>query len=312
MKNFIELITELTSSYQLEYLKIKKDLEYSRNFERELRSSIAKIIPIPFTSEASLGSGNWAEVPWVAIFHPAITDGAQNGFYIVYLINSKLKTVSLSLNQGVKGIENAFGTGAYAKKEMIHRAKTLSKRAGKLPKNFSNDPIALSAKADLGQKYAASHAFGRTYSLNDIEEKVFSQDLFRMIELYKKLVTENGYDTFEGLDLGLKDRTVKEKKRLALHYRMDRVGNVSKKVKNAKGYICEICNFDFLEFYGEIGKEYIEAHHLIPFEKLSINEERELDVVNDFAVLCANCHRMIHRQEDPSNLQALKATINKP
>jgi 5-methylcytosine-specific restriction enzyme A len=26
------------------------------------------------------------------------------------------------------------------------------------------------------------------------------------------------------------------------------------------------------------------------------------DVASDFAVLCANCHRMIHRSDDPSDL----------
>jgi 5-methylcytosine-specific restriction protein A len=35
------------------------------------------------------------------------------------------------------------------------------------------------------------------------------------------------------------------------------------------------------------------------------------DIAADFAVLCANCHRMIHRTADPSNLTGFKALITK-
>jgi 5-methylcytosine-specific restriction enzyme A len=33
------------------------------------------------------------------------------------------------------------------------------------------------------------------------------------------------------------------------------------------------------------------------------------DVAADFAVLCANCHRMIHRSPDPSNLAQFRALV---
>jgi predicted HNH restriction endonuclease len=33
------------------------------------------------------------------------------------------------------------------------------------------------------------------------------------------------------------------------------------------------------------------------------------DVAADFAVLCANCHRMIHRTDDPSNLSLFRAKL---
>lgn len=33
------------------------------------------------------------------------------------------------------------------------------------------------------------------------------------------------------------------------------------------------------------------------------------DVAADFAVLCANCHRMIHCSDNPSNLSLFKKTL---
>lgn len=56
---------------------------------------------------------------------------------------------------------------------------------------------------------------------------------------------------------------------------------------------CEICAFDFERRYGELGKGFCEVHHLRP---LSHRERSEPTVLQELAVLCSNCHRMIHRQ----------------
>ena len=62
------------------------------------------------------------------------------------------------------------------------------------------------------------------------------------------------------------------------------------------GKTCKACGFDFLKFYGERGKGYIEVHHKKPVSKLK--EKTQIDPENDMEVLCSNCHRMIHRRKD--------------
>jgi 5-methylcytosine-specific restriction protein A len=64
----------------------------------------------------------------------------------------------------------------------------------------------------------------------------------------------------------------------------------------------------FSERYGELGTGFIEAHHRVPFALLQGNAI-PLDPVADFAVLCANCHRMAHRMADPADIKALRAII---
>ena len=59
------------------------------------------------------------------------------------------------------------------------------------------------------------------------------------------------------------------------------------------GTVCQVCGFDFLEHYGEIGRDYIEVHHLRPLSTL--DEQVPVDPAADLACLCANCHRMMHR-----------------
>jgi 5-methylcytosine-specific restriction enzyme A len=67
---------------------------------------------------------------------------------------------------------------------------------------------------------------------------------------------------------------------------------------------------DFGEHYGEMGRGFIEAHHLRPIATLEEGVPVRYDVAADFAVLCSNCHRMIHRFSHPSDLAAFRKAIN--
>jgi 5-methylcytosine-specific restriction protein A len=54
--------------------------------------------------------------------------------------------------------------------------------------------------------------------------------------------------------------------------------------------VCEVCEFDFATTYGERGQGYIECHHVEP---LHVGGEKARSL-KDLALLCSNCHRMIH------------------
>lgn len=57
---------------------------------------------------------------------------------------------------------------------------------------------------------------------------------------------------------------------------------------------CEVpkCEFDFEAVYGSTGAGYAHVHHLRPLASLVAPERTRLA---DLAVVCANCHAMIHR-----------------
>jgi 5-methylcytosine-specific restriction protein A len=55
---------------------------------------------------------------------------------------------------------------------------------------------------------------------------------------------------------------------------------------------CEACAFDFQATYGDLGRSYIEVHHRTP---LHVTGETA-SALDDLALLCANCHRMVHRR----------------
>lgn len=70
---------------------------------------------------------------------------------------------------------------------------------------------------------------------------------------------------------------------------------------------CEVCDFDFKEYYGDLGNEFCEVHHLIPLHKGDGIIETKL---SDLAIICSNCHRMIHRTTPMISIQGLKHILN--
>ena len=67
--------------------------------------------------------------------------------------------------------------------------------------------------------------------------------------------------------------------------------NIIRKIEVLKyhGPKCNVCGFDYLMTYGDVGKGREEIHLLRDFEKLE-----DLSIANDFVCLCSNCHRLLH------------------
>ena len=63
--------------------------------------------------------------------------------------------------------------------------------------------------------------------------------------------------------------------------------------------------------YGEIGKDFIHVHHLIPLNE--IGKEYIVDYKNDLIPVCPNCHAMLHREIDGKRYswQELREKIEK-
>ena len=66
---------------------------------------------------------------------------------------------------------------------------------------------------------------------------------------------------------------------------------------------CQLCGFSFADTYGEMGLDFIEAHHIKPVSTIKAGEETRIE---DLMMVCANCHRMLHRADPLENLDALR------
>ena len=144
-------------------------------------------------------------------------------------------------------------------------------------------------------------------------ETTLTSDLRNIVRTYRALTFRGGIegdsepqsDLAEEFNIPISSSII-ETRRYAYHRKIERNRTAAKNAKKYHGTICQTGDLDFTKRYGSIGQGFIEAHHLKPIGSLEEGVAVKYDVASDFAVLCANCHRMIHRTDDPSDLAGFK------
>lgn len=267
-------------------------------------------------TEGSPGVGNWAVVPWAAIFDPLVTDTATKGYYVVFLFAHGKSEVHLSLNQGTTAVVSEYGRIAH--QVLRDRAALIRARVPDFVDQFETYELELGSDGRLPRGYEAAHAFGRRYRTDALPpEAALRSDLQTLTRAYLALTFRGGLDPTPELGSGGQAEhqderpgtSLVERRRYRLHRRIERHPSASREAKRHHGLTCQGCGFRFIQLYGELGDGFIEAHHLRPLSDLQEGVPVRYDVATDFAVLCSNCHRMIHRTEDPSDIAAFRELV---
>lgn len=296
---------------------------FSRN---ELANYIRAEAPIEFRQvvdrndidvQGSPGQGNWAEVPWIAFFNREITLSARHGYYLVYLFDADMRRVSLCLAQGVTAVREEFKR--HSTREMLRRSALIRDRLHQFSSKFVHGPTEFGGTTQLAKDYNSSVAFYKPYDPQKLpSDSVLQHDLEMMFQTYDALFENAGTDNIETAldaiaddDIRSEFQTIEEKKRYIRHNRIERHSGASKIAKVVHGYTCKGCDFDFEKTYGEIGKGFIEAHHLTPLASLPEGKPVPMDPATDFAVLCSNCHRMVHRRLEPLSVPELRHLLER-
>jgi hypothetical protein len=110
--------------------------------------------------------------------------------------------------------------------------------------------------------------------------------------------SSNGFEMMADIDLDtISSKPVNEgQKKLVTHIIRERKSKLIRlaKTKTRKQYghlFCELCDFN-LKNDRKYGDAIIEGHHLIPISEL---ENVDDNTIANIALLCPNCHQMIHR-----------------
>jgi 5-methylcytosine-specific restriction protein A len=282
----------------------------------------------------STGKGRWTDAPWIAGLHNLVTHTTQKGYYPVYLFDYKMSRAYLSLNQGITNLKGEHGTRK-ARKILEYNAQIIREQISSSSLRhfdlFKIDLKARSKSSRLGM-YEPGHIIGIEYSVSALpNEETLLLHLHDMLQIYSELVFSldinalQGEAMTEGENQGFSNRDNDrssetpdrsdglqttnsgqlEVKRYKLHLRIDRNPLLALEAKRKRGYICEVCEFDFERDYGDVGQEFIEAHHIVPISELPENVNILL-TSEDFRVVCANCHRMIHRPNAPKSFEEFK------
>lgn len=110
-------------------------------------------------------------------------------------------------------------------------------------------------------------------------------------------------------DTGYEEGTLSQ--RLILHRQREqraRKDKIAEVIHRTGRLVCEVqgCGFDFSKTYGKLGEGYAQVHHLKP---LGSQDSQVHTKLTDLAIVCANCHCMIHIGGD---CRPLKGLIPKP
>jgi 5-methylcytosine-specific restriction protein A len=194
------------------------------------------------------------------------------------------------------------------------RASDFRSRLSGIPTGFGALEIDLrpSSASNYSADYEAGNIVAKFYDAADLPpDLLFAEDLRLMLELYATLSYKENLSvgTIGSEDDEQNNDVIEDYAAFRQHKRIERNPSLSAAVKKIHGYICQACRFNCEEFYfGITNRKYIEAHHLVPISTLK-GQKVSRNPKKDFAVLCANCHRMIHRFETPWDIDAFRKTI---
>jgi 5-methylcytosine-specific restriction protein A len=173
-------------------------------------------------------------------------------------------------------------------------------------------------KSERATNHTASGKVGLTRGNKDEESvwREFAHDKDRLVKvanaIRQAIIVSRSEDVEE-----LEDDGVAEAHEGRLLTRLHRTRERSRKLveqrklkalKEHGRLCCETCSFDFEERYGTRGKGFIEAHHTKPVETLVEGSKTKLE---DLALLCANCHRMVHSTRPWLSIAELRELIQR-
>ncbi len=145
--------------------------------------------------KASVGQGNWASVPWIALMDQRETTTTQHWIYVVYLFREDMSGVYLTFNQGVTQLFTDHGA-AKARRVLAERADAARGHAELLPNRgfaMDNTEIDLRSTSSLGRRYEESTIAHKFYDLDALpSDEVLEADLDAILHAYDSYLEAAG------------------------------------------------------------------------------------------------------------------------
>ncbi|EJG1862194.1 HNH endonuclease [Vibrio parahaemolyticus] len=157
--------------------------------------------------------------------------------------------------------------------------------------------------------YASKFAFGEelsSYDFNAVRARDYLRARGYIVNDRRDSERENEIQ-FETVESNFSEGTEIYK----MHRALERDTSIARKVKvmrlkDSGKLECEVCGFDFFQTYGGLGLGYIEAHHTTPVHELKGTRKTQ---ANELALVCSNCHKMLHRGKPLMSISELRKVI---
>ncbi|MCR2803999.1 MrcB family domain-containing protein [Paenibacillus soyae] len=156
--------------------------------------------------QGSIGQGNWANIPWLAILDKRITDTTQHGEYVVYLFAEDMSSVYLTLLQGVTAPLKDKGRreGYQYLEQKVREMREL------LPlENMQKDENIHLTASGLGRDYQVSTVAYIRYDRNHIpDDEQLIADLENMMANYKQYADSAAFNERDGVSTPVNTESV--------------------------------------------------------------------------------------------------------
>jgi hypothetical protein len=155
---------------------------------------IERILPAALAAaevRSSVGRGNWANVPWIAVLHPSVTNSTQHGVYPVLLFREDMQAVEVAIVQGVTDLKESLGR-RQAVTELHRRADLLRAELRDLEAiGFAADSAFELGSSQLGRDYVEATVIHSAIEVDDLAELNVSEKLSALLRAYASMLVSS-------------------------------------------------------------------------------------------------------------------------
>ncbi|MFH8593472.1 MrcB family domain-containing protein [Streptomyces rimosus] len=178
------LLIEVASTYDADHPDKTSIGVHAQDLLRAAGTFLEPLLPGELVAEGYGGSGGPSRTPWIGFFDPAITRDPKVGLYIAYIFAEDLKTVTLTLQQGVTALGDQLGRGRKRLAYLTERARGLYER---LPQeSVAGWDVRPSFKSAVARAlaYEAGSVAARIYEIETMpSEDTLREDLWHLADV---------------------------------------------------------------------------------------------------------------------------------
>jgi len=153
------------------------------------------------------------------------------------------------------------------------------------------------------QENKVGHGQHNVWYASEAKDQAFKDSVIAYIDSYDKATEQNSERKYHLHD--------ESNRHISTSTQIARSQKARRECIEIHGCFCNLCGFDFEKAYGNLGKNYIEVHHITPIGELSSAEGYEgTDPRKDLIPLCSNCHAMFHRRRIPYTQDEIRSVMN--
>ena len=129
----------------------------------------------------------------------------------------------------------------------------------------------------------------------------------KIYDKYYKLITDDIVEPIYPDEVDSNSKYAEGKTKQVIVNSYERNSIARRKCIEHFGLNCQVCEFNFKDFFGDLGKDFIHVHHIV--DLYSIGSEYSVNPLTELIPVCPNCHSMLHKRKPAYSIEELKGIM---